>query len=369
MSFDRTHVSSSLTIPILDSILDGLLDGLAEHFGYGSLLLTAASATALLDHCFDDQPIRMRDFDLVLLAGRRVDRPWANEIGQTLSSPGLRFLPRHLWPRQRCHPDRPSEPWLAGWGFLLDADGFEVDLSIYHDAQAHDTNGLLDIHRVRIPIGRSPESTARAGSTDPRGPIARIVEELRGMSVEEALASDRIEDPWNGYPAWRRRTARVVNWPAIRLEPIQCAIRIVRDYVQKLERKELDAELAAGLRRAIDEGSALDTAHLDTRNLLKVLTDRTAAQELRLLEGLGVFRRWLPGLDRCLGGTDPGLLERWLDVQDPATPWVEARLHTLLTRMSPGEQSEVLAAVALPEQELAESLGQRLGTGRGRPGA
>lgn len=342
MSFHRRTDSCPPTLSTLDQIVNELSQGLQKR-GYQSLLVTAASATALLDHCFEAHPLYMRDFDLVLLADRRVTREWITELGESLSSPTLRFIPRYVWPRQRCHPQHPGKPWNAGWGIVFDADGLEVDLSIFHDAEAHDTNGLLNIHRIRLPL------------TQER-PLSRLAEDLQHSTPAEALAAGWFEDPWDGYAGWRQRRAQVVAWHSIALEPIQGAIRIVRDSVQKLHQRRLQPSIARGLRRCIQRGTEVDTAYLDMRNLLKVLTDGEAARELEILEELGAFDRWLPALGRQIADLGFEALTEILDVQDPSCPWVEARLRGLLTQLTELERTEVIQAVALPEPRLAAKL-------------
>lgn len=342
MSFTRRSDACPPTLSTLDQIADELLQGL-ENQGYRSLLITAASATALLDHCFESHPLYMRDFDFVLLANQQVTREWITELGESLSSPSLQFIPRYVWPRQRCHPEHPGEPWNAGWGIVFDADGLEVDLSIFHHAEAHDTNGLLNIHRIRLPLTR-------------QRPLRQLADDLRHSTPSEALAAGWFEDPWDGYASWRQRRARVVAWHSIELEPIQGAIRIVRDYVQKLHQRRLHPSIARGLRHCIQRGSQVDTAYLDMRNLLKVLTDVEAARELEILEELGVFDAWLPALGRRIAELGFEALADLLDVQDPSCPWVEARLRDLLAQLTEAERTEIIQAVALPEPRLAARL-------------
>ena len=342
----RPSADQALTLRRLDAIVQEILAGLAD-FGYDHLLITAGSAVTILDACLHGEPLRMRDFDLVLLADREVTRRWADKLGRSLDSPHLKYIPRYLWTRSRFHPERPHEPWNAGWGLIFDADGLEVDLSIYHDAAAHETNGLLDIHRVRLPVSS-------------RRPLGQLTAALAQQSFESAIEKGLIEDPWSGYSAWRARQARVVCWPPIRLEPIQGAIRVVRESVQKLKQTRLDADLAAELSRAIRAGTSLDTAHLDIRNLLKVLGDEAAATELLILEELGIFDHWLSGLGRRIVELGRQDLSRLLRHREPSTPWAVTRLSHLLKSMAPTDQQEVIGAVGLMEQGLAAQLRHRL---------
>ena len=344
----RHSADQALTLRRLDAIVQEILAGLAD-FGYDHLLITAGSAVTILDACLHGEPLRMRDFDLVLLADREVTRRWADKLGRSLDSPHLKYIPRYLWTRSRFHPERPHEPWNAGWGLIFDADGLEVDLSIYHDAAAHETNGLLDIHRVRLPV-----SSHR--------PLGQLTAALARQPFESAIEKGLVEDPWSGYSAWRARRTRVVCWPPIHLEPIQGAIRVVRESVQKLKRTRLDPELANELSRAIRAGTSLDTAHLDSRNLLKVLGDEAAAVELLILEDLGVFEHWLSGLGRRISKLGRLNLTQLLSRREPSTPWALTRLGNLLQDMTPADRHEVIETVGLMEEKLAAQLRQRLTT-------
>ncbi|MEM6794957.1 MAG: hypothetical protein AAF725_13340 [Acidobacteriota bacterium] len=192
--------------------------------------------------------------------------------------------------------------------------------------------------------------------------LRATLELLGTLAPREAVDRGLIQDPWGGYEAWQRRTARVVTvaWPGIRLEPIQGSIRVVRDYVRRLGRDRLDPQLERRLRRAVLAGSDLDTGYLDARNLLKVLSDPTAARELKLLERLGVFEVWLEGLGEQLADLDIASLESMLTIEDPSKPWVEQRLVSLLTPLAAPAREAVLQAVAVPEREVSERVRRRL---------
>lgn len=352
MSSHSRRAVGPLTLPMLGRVFDELSLGLHTRCGARELRITAASAVTILDHCTRGLPLAMRDFDVVLFAERRVTQAWAEGLGEALSSPSLEYVPRLSWPRDRAHPDHPGRDWRAGWGLIFDAAGLEVDLSLFHDAEAHELNGLLDIHRVRLPLACAP------------GAFSRSCIALHGTAPEAAVASGLVEDPHGGYASWRARTARVVAWEAVALRPIQCAIRVVRDFVQKLGRDALPIELAAGLRRHLAAGSPLDTRALDARNLLKVLGDLDAARELALLGQLGAFAAWLPSLDESLRRLGVAGIEATFDAPAASTqPRVEARLLALLNLpgLRPRDRDALLEAVATLEQALVDRIRSALG--------
>src|SRR5690349_19276705 len=146
------HKMKSLSVRQLSTILSVIAEELRERFGLTRLAIGGGSAPALLDHLFSGSALRMRDFDLVLIADQPVEEDLARQIGESLDSPDMRFLPRYVYPRRRSR-DGGSDLWLAGWGVLWDVRGMEVDLSIFHDEAALDLNGLMNVDRIRIPFG------------------------------------------------------------------------------------------------------------------------------------------------------------------------------------------------------------------------
>ena len=140
----------ALPVARLSSIVSAITSVVRDRFGFNRVWIGGGSAPALLDHLFGGNALRMRDFDLVMVAERPVDETLARQIGEAVDSPDLQFLPRYVYPRQRSRCG--EQPWLAGWGVLWSAHGVEVDLSIFHDHTALELNGLLNIDRIRIPL-------------------------------------------------------------------------------------------------------------------------------------------------------------------------------------------------------------------------
>lgn len=343
MSTRMRRAPSPLTLSWLQPVIDELCCGLHHTYGTHELRICAGTALALADHCFHGTPLTMRDFDLVLFADRRVTKSWARALADALSSPTLTFMPQHFWPRDRACARTPGHPWRAGWGVLFDAGGLELDLSLFHDEAAHETNGLLDINRVRLPMA------CEAGA------FADLCEQLRSTTPEQAIARGLIEDPHGGYANWRARSAAIVGHEAIALEPIQSAIRIVRDFIQKLGCERLPAPLSADLRAALARGTSLDTRVLDARNLLKVLGDLDAARELALLVELEAFSGWLPSLHLALQHEGPAGLEAMFATPElSGREQVEARLLALLSLegINPRDRGELLDALAVLEGPL-----------------
>src|SRR5262245_55729102 len=124
------HRMKALPVRRLSSILATVSTVLRDRFGLTRLAIAGGSAPAILDHLFSGAALKMRDLDIVLVADDLVDEALAREIGETVDSPDLRFLPRYIYPRRRSRGE--GDLWVAGWGTLWDAHGMEVDLSIFH---------------------------------------------------------------------------------------------------------------------------------------------------------------------------------------------------------------------------------------------
>ncbi|MFP5245240.1 MAG: hypothetical protein ACLGH0_01005 [Thermoanaerobaculia bacterium] len=342
----------------LSSIVSLLTDRLRDEFGLTRLCIGGASAPALLDHLFAGNPLRMRDFDLVMVADRTVEEDLARRIGQALDSPELRFLPRYVYPRSRSRGE--TVLWIAGWGLIWDAKGVEVDLSIFHDDDAHDLNGLLNIDRIRVPI--------RPGKT-----LNEIAAEMLVAGCPDAaIASGLIDDPWGGYASWVHRSPVIVGWRAVQASPIECAIRIVRACANKLHLNHLHPELADPLRAAILQGHMRGDRFLRVRNFVKLLHDDRSGAELEMLHALGVFAHWLPEVGDTIAKLGHGGLIRLLNEADregrrneehhlaferageqggdETSAW---RLEALLLAMAPSKRTRVLEEIALAEPTFA----------------
>jgi hypothetical protein len=280
------HQMKALPVRRLSSILASVSAALRDRFGLTRLAIGGGSAPALLDHLFTGSALRMRDLDMILIADRPVDQDLARRVGESLDSPELRFLPRYVYPRRRTRTER--EPVIAGWGCLWDANGVEVDLSIFHDDCALELNGLMNIDRILVPIdgGRTLNEIA--------------AEMLTSMSAEAAALAGLVKDPCGGYASWVHRSPAIVAWNAIHAAPIESSMRIVRSCASKLHLGHLRAELADPLRAAILWGHERGDRFLRTRGIVKLFHDDRAGTELEMMHGLGAFAHWLPEIGEVI---------------------------------------------------------------------
>jgi hypothetical protein len=355
----------ALPVRQLSSILSIISTCLRDEFGLTRLAIGGASAPAFVDHLFAGSALRMRDFDLILIAGRPVEEDLARRIGKALDGPELRFLPRYVYPRLRSRGGH--ELWVAGWGLIWNATGVEVDLSLFHDDPAHELNGLMNVDRILIPL--QPEMTLNE--------IAAQM--LTAGSAEAAVKSGLVADPCGGYASWVRRSPAIVAWSAVQASPIESSIRIVRACANKLHLACLRPELAEPLREAIQHGHDRGDRFLRVRNIVKLLHDDRAGTELEMLHALGIFTHWLPEMGELIESLGHGRLisilaqagrDARLDGEHHAA-FAEAgeqggdevsalRLEALLRNMPPAKRKGVLDEIAFAEPGFASLVCRQL---------
>jgi len=359
------HQTKALPIRRLSSILASVATELRERHKLTRLYVGGGSASALLDHLFAGAALRMRDFDMFLVADRPVDRELAVGVGEALHSAELRFLPKYVYARRRTHIAR--EPVVAGWGALWDAHGVEVDLSIFHDAASLELNGLMNIDRILIPL--TPERS--------------LCEIAAGMLIadtpEQAIIDGLVKDECGGYASWMHRSPAIVAWNAIHAAPIEASMRIVRACASKLHLGHLHPELADPLRAAILWGHERGDHFLRVRGIVKLFHDDRAGAELEMMHSLGTFRHWLHEIGDVIDELGHGGLtslftladrEGKRDVDHHAAfraageqggdETSALRLEALLLKMPEQRRESVLKEIAIAEPMFAQLVRNQL---------
>jgi hypothetical protein len=355
----------ALPVRRLSAIITQVATTLHETFGLEKLYVGGGSAPALLDHIYSGTALRMRDLDLILVAGRTVDEQLARRIGASLDSPDLRFLPRYVYPRVRSCGDQ--QIVTAGWGSLWNAHGLEVDLSIFHDETALALNGLMNVDRIMIPLFNDQSF----------GDIAARM--MLAGSAEASLAEGLFDDPHGGYESWLNHHPRIVAWNAIDASPIESAIRIIRCCTNKLHLHHIHAELADPLRDAIERGHHRGDRFVRVRNLVKLLHDDRAGAELEMLHDLGAFDQWLPEVGEVIARLGHGALITLLTEADRegkkdlehhaafvaageqgGTEISAMRLEALLLNMRSENRHRVLDEIAVAEPMFASLVRAQL---------
>jgi hypothetical protein len=360
------HRMKALPVRELSATVSLVAAELRDRFGLTKLSVGGGSAPALLDHFFSGTALRMRDFDLIVVAHEEVKENLARNIGQALDSPQMRFLPRYVYPRRRSRCDS-GELWTAGWGLIWDAQGMEVDLSIFHDDDALELNGLMNVDRIRIPLGTGMTLNQIA---------ARMLE---AGSAEAAIVEGLVEDPCGGYASWVHRSPVIVAWNAILASPIECAIRIVRACANKFHLAHLHPELGDPLRAAILQGHERGDRFVRVRSIVKLFHDDRAGVELEMMHEVGAFLHWLPEIGNVIERLGHGGLTALFAQADRegrkdsdhhaafATAGEQGgdelsalRLEALLLNIPAGKREGVLEEIAVAEPTFAALVRNQL---------
>lgn len=359
------HQMKALPVSRLSNVLARVATALRDRFGLTRLFIGGGSAPALLDHLFAGSALRMRDLDLVLIADRPVEQDLAHRIGEALDSPELRFLPRYIYPRRRTRSER--EPLVAGWGVIWDAQGVEIDLSIFHDDAALELNGLMNIDRILIPVSADRTLNELAAAM------------LIAGSAEASILGGLVRDICGGYASWVHRSPAIVAWNAIHAAPIECSMRIVRACASKLHLAHLHAELADPLRAAILWGHERGDRFLRVRGIVKLFHDDRAGAELEMMHSLGAFSHWLPEIGEVIDRLGHGGLQSlfaqadregkrdsdhhaaFLLAGEQGGNEVSAlRLEALLLNMPPERRERLLDEIAIAEPTFASLVRNQL---------
>jgi CubicO group peptidase (beta-lactamase class C family) len=362
------HDMKEVSVGRLTAILARVLPVL-RNAGLTDVAIGGSSAPALLDHLFAGRALQMRDFDLMVVAGRPVEAELLRRIGEALDTPDFHFLPRYVYPRRRARGG--PELWTVGWGAIWDALGVEVDVSVFHDEAALELNGLMNVDRIRIPVGEAP------------GLVDIVAGLLHCGSGAAALAAGLVIDRSDGYAGWTSAAPSLVATHAVSASPIECAIRVVRTCAAKLGLEHLDERLASPLRAAIRDGHQRGDRFLRVRNVVKLLHDAQAGVELEMLHELGAFDRWLPEIGDLVDRLGPGSLSRLFAEADRGERWTPAhgaafaeageqggdavsrlRLEALLLEMTPAARESLLDEVAVAEPTFAALVRAKLPVAR-----
>lgn len=312
---------NNYTLEDLSALFTEIQRGLAQHFGIHDLYIGGGSARAILDHVRHDDVLCMRDFDVFAVRHGHVSASVAEEIGKRLQSPSLgAFSDQDLRPRKRGHD------YVAGWGFFFKHPALDVDLSVFHSFFDLGLNGLLDIDTIMIPCQESLT-------------LLDVCDHIRSSDYATACENALIHDRYLAYPKYRSKTGDLIRWEVVEPDPIQIAIRIVRTFA-KMDCKTLPNTIQLGLRHAIRHQRGFDRLQA-LRNLLKLLEDKHAAHELKMLQQLGVFECWLQGLDSVIATSSTDTL---------------AHLFSRLPKMSQSQNSLLALAGLASERHRNDIL-------------
>lgn len=257
------------------SELQKIVNEVHRIYGVDKIFIAGGTARALIQNSFNGSPFIFRDFDIVLDANQQVSAESAQALGQNLEKIGLgRFSVENLRPRPRYNPELPplqAHKYNAGFGFyVIDAHGIEFDISIFHSLKDLNLNGILDTDKLTVEI--------------------RYGDNIQEILNNKEKLFNRINDPESALQkVVNQGIPKVINWDAVKADPMNVSIRIVRA-LAKFNALPLDDITKKKLLQIIAADTTSNPLQM-SRNLLKLFEDEQWEKEFKSLIEIGLFKR------------------------------------------------------------------------------
>lgn len=255
------------------------LQAALREFGVEEFFIGGASSIALLDHVWYRADLVMRDLDIYVVRGQKVDESWARALAARLESKELGALASSgVTPHIRGNPHLAAPDryhYQSGWGFDLLHSDVSFDLTLYHSEAEISLNGLFDCDMVKIRM-RTDQSLRDL-----------ITEELNRFSYDALMVKGVIYDPHGGYASWKAREANLKSWHEVERDPVVQTVRVVRT-LGKLGYRHVPAEIMRRLRPQIERRPEYSREKLE-KALRRVENDPWVTEEKRMLRELGFY--------------------------------------------------------------------------------
>lgn len=315
----------------LNQQIQDVQTGLKLTTGIEDLYICGGSARAILDHIYTGKVLQIRDLDIAVLAHRTLSVDMMQPIAEALERQKIDFNYPHEFSSRIRMPNHievnAGIEYVAGYGFfMLAQNGTVLDLSFFNNRYDLELNGLMDIDTTMILL-RQGES------------LEQFVEKAKKMPLNTLIKEGAVLDPHHGYINWVCHNPNIIRWKEVEADPHLHVFRLVRSYT-KISSTVLPKEISERLRHLCSSTKTKQSPRMG-QYLFRVLDDKLAYKELKLLQELGIFQQWLPEFDKWLKRTSPQELahllnshhlnakEKWkiLVLQLPK----EAQLQTLFT--------------------------------------
>jgi len=251
---------------------------LSEEFGIPEVYIGGASSISILDHVWHREPLVLRDLDLYVVHGKPVDKDQALKIAARLETPKIgKLAPAGVTPHFRCNPALPMperNSYLTGWGLDFLRGNDVMDITLNHSRDELSLNGIFscDMVKIRLMAGQSLVETIR--------------DELLKFSYTELVAKGTLYDEHEGYPAWRSREPRVINWHEVERDPIVQSVRVARS-LGKHGLDRVPSEIVRFVRPRIERRPEYDRTKLRVA-LQRVENDPRSFAERHMLSQMGM---------------------------------------------------------------------------------
>lgn len=256
-----------------------LQNELFSRFGIEKIFIGGGSARSILDNFYFGKELRMRDLDIFINWGSMCTNHIAQQIGEALHASILGdYSHKDLRPRPRTLPYATTHlEYNAGYGFFwINKDKEIIDLSIFHSAFDMKLNGIFDIDKILIPL-------------DHKTSLSDLINKyFYALNLNQLMHAQIVEDKYRGYTKWIKGKAKIVNWPALKRDPIVTAIRVVRTY-GKLNYDKLPNAVHEHISMLIETTTVYNKFQF-SRNLVKIYSDERYLWVLNILSELGVLK-------------------------------------------------------------------------------
>lgn len=297
-------MSDSSEVRRLSDWLSPLQDILLRR-GYRRSYIGGSSAREILDHVRLGTGISLRDLDVYLLRHGPARPEDIAVLCAEIEARGLAEA-SPLREKRRANPALRGESryrYLAGYGVHLFSPGRPIlSLGVLHRESDLALNGLFDIDTTYLVVGNDDSFRSYAGRVS-----------------RHRTAGGLVLDPHGGYPAWRRRSPRIVHWAEVERGFPHSAFRIVRS-LAKASRLHLPEDLRDEYRRRRSAAVAAGDPVELRRDLLKVLGDEHWAEELCMLARLDALAPVSARLQARVGAATPAGLRRAVPCRPGAGP-------------------------------------------------
>lgn len=284
-------------------------DLVKTEFGISTVYIGGGSARAVLDHILMGKPVSMRDLDVFMTMGRKVERSDLEKLGKKIEALGIGQVQwSELQARVRSNKQLPMPEklnYVTGYGFSVKCPGMaDLDLSIYHTLPDLLLNGAFNIDQVLVPLEE---------------PLVEQAKKLRSYTVPRLIQEGYLLDRNHGYLTWvEGDKPKVVNWDEIAVDTGANMIRAVRGFY-KMANKGLSDEFRTQAKELITTFPPKDKRRL-IRNIVKLLEDKTAASELKDLADIGLIKQWSPELSSKINSLSQEQLNKIFTDSKPISP-------------------------------------------------
>jgi hypothetical protein len=319
---------------------------LAQRHNLKKIYIAGGSSLAILDTAYFDKNLKMRDLDVLVDANQIVTEEYADEVGKSLDTPetGI-YCSQDLRPRIRANDNIPGSAGLnynAGYGFFVTQENNIFDLSLFHSKSDLKLNGIMNTDTVMIPL-EYPKT------------LADFIYETKNSTYENLLNKKSIEEEDDGYISWLNKSPIISHWADVKKDPVYVGIRIIRS----LNKMAIDfpGSWESALRDLVKTKKDTNKLQL-VRHIIKVLGDLNAAQELKMLQRIGILAFWSAELDMAILQAPLSLLQALFtssqDIHGVRTAPAEAgKLKSLIDIVPCDARMELINDIAIFDPRLA----------------